>query len=143
MAHRFKSSDFGPLIGESFHIQVEGRKRPVTADLVEVKIHQSDFAHDTSHGASLPRRGFSLLFRTAKSHKLEQNTYTVKHKKLGKGQLFLTPVDLEHGGRQYEAVFNFTPNIAHDEPHMLEVQETGTMPLIKLEKPKSSEKEKY
>lgn len=139
MAHRFKSSDFGPYINDRFSIHVKSRKRPISATLIELKIHHADHAEDTSHGAVMVKRGFSLLFRCSKRTKLEQDTYSVEHKELGKGEIFLVPVERDHGGKLYEAVFNYSPSVAHDEPELLEVQEKGYLPLVEL-KPAGPEK---
>jgi hypothetical protein len=53
---------------------------------------------------------FSLVFQGPHERALEQNTYTVKHDRLGKFNIFIVPADAENkAGLNYEAVFNKIP----------------------------------
>ena len=52
------------------------------------------------------RRPFVLTFRGPVDVQLSQKTYTLKHKKLGKMEIFLVPIDRDKKYVHYEAVFN-------------------------------------
>ena len=52
------------------------------------------------------RETFSLVFREPSGLSLRQNTYTVKHDKLGTFRLFIVPGETTTTGKQYSAVIN-------------------------------------
>jgi len=49
---------------------------------------------------------FSLIFRGPKDNFVEQNSYQMRHEKLGEGEIFLVPIALDDEGYKYEAGFN-------------------------------------
>ncbi|TXH70602.1 MAG: hypothetical protein E6Q88_08290 [Lysobacteraceae bacterium] len=52
------------------------------------------------------RAPFSLLFRNTSSFLFPQQTYTLRHPRVGEVGIFLVPVAQERGGFLYQAVFN-------------------------------------
>ncbi|MBD7923825.1 MULTISPECIES: DUF6916 family protein [Xanthomonas] len=53
-----------------------------------------------------PRAPFSLLFRNTSSFLFPQQTYRMRHARLGELGIFLVPVARERDGFLYQAVFN-------------------------------------
>ena len=51
------------------------------------------------------RSPFSLLFRNTAAVVLPQQTYRMRHGRLGEVGIFLVPVAMERGGFLYQAVF--------------------------------------
>ena len=51
------------------------------------------------------RSPFSLLFRNCAAVVLPQQTYRMRHARLGEVGIFLVPVAMERGGFLYQAVF--------------------------------------
>jgi hypothetical protein len=97
----YNQSTFAPYVNTEFRVRVDELKvRKIT--LVEVKGYA---------GASRPETAgeecFSLFFTAPSSSSFKQNTYEVEHAALGKFSLFLVPVGMRSGGKQYfEAAFN-------------------------------------
>jgi hypothetical protein len=52
---------------------------------------------------------FSLVFRGHRNAKLEQETYTIAHPRLGEFQLFLVPVGQAAKGQSFQAIVNRIP----------------------------------
>jgi hypothetical protein len=52
------------------------------------------------------RAPFSLLFRNTSSFLFPQQTYRMRHARLGELGIFLVPVARERDGFLYQAVFN-------------------------------------
>jgi len=93
----FTMARFQASVGTRFHIQTSARRR-IRAKLVSV----TDLAPGSVNGEC-----FSLLFRTrARRRLLDQGTFEVEHRELGRFALFLVP--MERGRRRAfcEAVVN-------------------------------------
>lgn len=65
-------------------------------ELVEVSEHK------TRNGYEM----FSLYFTSPKDYFLPQQIYTLAHKKLGEGEIFIVPIEQSESGYKYQAVFN-------------------------------------
>ena len=105
---KLKSVDFAPHLNSKFNFHHESSKKPVMAELVQVKAHIHEHAEDTSEAAQSIRRAFSLVFRCPKATSLPQDVYTVEHDKMEKIDLFFVPIDRpdEKGLKYYEAVIS-------------------------------------
>lgn len=57
-------------------------------------------------GASSMRAPFSLLFRNTSAFLFPQQTYAMRHPRVGEVGIFLVPVAQEREGFLYQAVFN-------------------------------------
>ena len=92
---------FDSLLNTSFEILPE-RKQKVRVELVGVQ--------DTRWSEQkLGRAGnecFSLTFRSSSHPRLKQETYRLRHDKLGDFDLFIGPVKSERYGMIYEAIIN-------------------------------------
>lgn len=49
---------------------------------------------------------FSLYFTSPKDYFLPQQIYTLAHKELGEGEIFIVPIEQSESGYKYQAVFN-------------------------------------
>ncbi|WP_369944858.1 DUF6916 family protein [Xanthomonas medicagonis] len=56
--------------------------------------------------SNMHRAPFSLLFRNTSSFLFPQQTYRMRHPRLGEVGIFLVPVARERDGFLYQAVFN-------------------------------------
>ena len=88
---------FSPLVNETFLAALEGMDVPFV--LVEAR------ALGTQAGAAM-RTPFSLLFRNTSAFLFPQQTYAMRHERLGDVGMFLVPVAQERAGFLYQAVFN-------------------------------------
>lgn len=57
-------------------------------------------------GAPTMRAPFSLLFRNGSSFLFPQQTYRMRHERIGEVGIFLVPVAQERNGFLYQAIFN-------------------------------------
>ena len=101
-----EEKDLTKLLHEDYHgernktykLSHEGKEH--TMKLIDIK--------ELGPGEKGRRTAFSLIFE-ARGAKLEQGVYTVKHGKLGTGDLLLVPLDPGEVGEEkaeiYEAVF--------------------------------------
>jgi hypothetical protein len=93
----FTASTFEPLVGETFHMHVEGD--PVPVDLVLTDATELPMA-----SARPGRAPFSVVFRGPAAI-YPQRTYQLEHPRLGPFELFLVPIGTDADGVRYEAVF--------------------------------------
>ncbi|MBN6152038.1 hypothetical protein JR065_16970 [Xanthomonas sp. AmX2] len=56
--------------------------------------------------SAMQRAPFSLLFRNASAFLFPQQTYRMRHARLGELGIFLVPVARERDGFLYQAIFN-------------------------------------
>lgn len=98
MLDTLQSTDFFPLLNETFRIPLDGLE-PVDLELVSV----------TETGtASRPeaRQPFSLHFLgPISSQYLIQHTYRLEHEQMRAFDLFIVPLGPEGGRMRYEAIF--------------------------------------
>lgn len=87
---------FAECVGDTFEIGIEGIP-PLATELVE--------AVESRH-AGPTRTAFTLLFRGPPEPILAQQSFQVRHPRLGQFDLFLVPVGADQAGVRYEAVFN-------------------------------------
>ncbi len=86
---------FSESLNSKFLLDGEGGE--LTAlELVEVKDGYSDRRSES----------YALLFRGPNTFLLPQQTYRLKHDRLGEVDLFLVPVGRDANGSYYEVVFN-------------------------------------
>lgn len=88
--------EFAAQVGTKFQI-LDASAAPIS-DVVLNEV--------TKRKSSGRQEYFSLLFLGANEGALTQQTYRIKHEKLGEGMLFLVPVGQDAAGVQYEAAFN-------------------------------------
>ncbi len=95
MSEELKKASFEPHVNEKFEVETEEHgKLPV--ELVEIGEHSKENLES-----------FSLLFKGDKDKLVNQKIYKVNHPKMGKIDLFLTPVVSEkQDGIYYEAAFS-------------------------------------
>jgi hypothetical protein len=95
------SATFAGLVGERFRVDRLGR-RPIALTLLE----SSDVRPGCNESAGAPIRSpFSLIFRGPEGDRLVQETYRLRHGRLGTFDLFLVPVGRHQGEARYQAVF--------------------------------------
>jgi hypothetical protein len=74
---------------------------PVALTLVDVR--------DLAFPASDPQQSFSILFRGPAAELLPQDTYRMRHYRIGSHMLFIVPRPSDRHPAAYEAVFNRLP----------------------------------
>ncbi|MFL6207701.1 MAG: DUF6916 family protein [Pyrinomonadaceae bacterium] len=93
---------FLPLLHTEFQVHA-GNSEPVPLTLVEV----SDLMRTLGGEPRRGKRGFSLMFKGARTHFLPQSMYRIEHEALGTFELFLVPiVPDDDQSFSYEAIFN-------------------------------------
>jgi hypothetical protein len=104
-AHSLSRATFSRAMNTEFLISSAGSKS-VKVKLVKIV----DFK--VVNSISLPGSGdgvapecFSVVFRGPHSNTLEQGTYRVEHKTMGRLNMFLVPASRTGGSLHYEAVF--------------------------------------
>lgn len=93
-------------LNQQFQLQTE--EKTLDSELVEVKLLGQKERADWEIADDEPERSrepFSLVFRTPTEAKLDQGLYQINHNDGALGQVFLTPVAENKGGRYLEAVF--------------------------------------
>jgi hypothetical protein len=90
-----QASDFEARLGQEYALPLRDGRLPLV--LLEV-------AELPEPGPSV-RRGFSLVFRSARPGALPQGTYALEHPELGQLEIFIVPIGPRDGGMCYEAVF--------------------------------------
>jgi hypothetical protein len=93
---------FDVLVNTSFEILPE-RKQKVRVELVGV---QDTRRSEQKLKSRASNECFSLAFRSASHPRLRQQTYRLRHDKLGDFDLFIGPVKSEKYGMIYEAIIN-------------------------------------
>ena len=88
---------FTPLVNDTFNAGLEGMDVPFV--LVEARAIEG-------RGADALRAPFSLLFRNTSAFLFPQQTYAMRHERLGEVGIFLVPVAQERAGFLYQAIFN-------------------------------------
>jgi hypothetical protein len=87
-----------PLVGSSFRIH-RSQASALSVELVSAKALPSDVGES-----------FSLIFRGHGNAKLQQETYTLEHARLGRFPLFLVPVGPARRGQDFQAIVNRIPS---------------------------------
>ena len=75
------------------------------AEMTLIAVNDLNPTSFKSDGTNI-RETFSLVFREPSGLSLRQNTYAVKHDKLGTFRLFIVPGENTNEGKQYSAVIN-------------------------------------
>ena len=88
---------FAPFVNETFLAGLQGMDIPFV--LVEAR------ALPAPPKAAM-RAPFSLLFRNESAFLFPQQTYAMRHERLGEVGIFLVPVAQERAGFLYQAIFN-------------------------------------
>jgi len=115
MLEKLQSSDFVPHLHSEFRLHNKQLQKSFTAELSAVELHPSPHVPDRRTAAADFKQSFSLIFHAHKDTDLPQGIYSVEHKKLGKVELFLVPVGMRTEHARYEAAFNFTPLVPHEQ----------------------------
>jgi hypothetical protein len=89
---------FSPLVGETFHVQVQP-DQTVDMELVEAR----SLAEPTS---PRPHPPFALTFKGPAQFVLPQRIYRFEHHAVGAHEIFVVPVGPGKGGMLYEVIFN-------------------------------------
>jgi hypothetical protein len=92
----FAQAVFAGLVGETFRIERPGTG-PVGLKLTELR----DLRLEGQTGEA-----FALRFQGPGGTPLEQDTYVVSHRRLGRFALFIVPMAATRDRREYEAVVN-------------------------------------
>src|SRR5215216_3899069 len=95
MLENLKLSSFSEHLGTKFRVY-GGEDASVELELVEA----------VNRGSNAKQERFAILFRGPMEVAVVQGTYKVTHDRLGSFDLFLVPIGVNEGGREYEAVFN-------------------------------------
>jgi hypothetical protein len=97
----------GPLSREAWAPHRGSRLRIVGADgtRLSVRLHDVGDLAGAPAGAS---DAFALVLRGARGRGLAGGTYTVVHPRVGRHELFLTPVDRGKKGQDYQIIVNRT-----------------------------------
>ncbi|MFC3551311.1 DUF6916 family protein [Lysobacter cavernae] len=88
---------FAGCLNEAFDASLQGMEVPFV--LVEARPLQG-------LAPNALRAPFSLLFRNSSAFLFPQQTYAMRHPKLGEVGIFLVPIAQERDGFLYQAVFN-------------------------------------
>ena len=95
-----KKKDFEACLNTQFVVMNAGNR--VKTRLVEV----SDLPRPKQN-ISVDKEGFSLLFRSERTHSLNQNSYVIEHEKLGRFSFLLVPAkEKDQSGNYYVATIN-------------------------------------
>jgi len=88
---------YTPLVGQTLQLTTATGSRQVVLD--EVGDLQSPGAAGDAHR-------FSLVFRSPKGARLQDGTYSFRHRTIGTVDLFATPVDRGAKADQYQVIVN-------------------------------------
>jgi hypothetical protein len=88
---------FAGCINESFSASLDGMDVPFV--LVEARPLQAP-------ACNAARAPFSLLFRNASAFLFPQQTYAMRHPRVGDVGIFLVPIARDRDGFIYQALFN-------------------------------------
>lgn len=97
MLSKLTLASFRPLVGSGFLLRRDDLELPL--ELVEA-------TDRTPSGVSGEQ--FSLVFAGPAEPALPQSMYPLEHDRLGRLEIFLVPVGMDGGNRNYEAFFNRT-----------------------------------
>lgn len=100
MSDKLTYSNFKTHLNETFSLTPDSSE-PLQTELVEVSHMGPEPSSDENR-----RRAFSLIFLGPEDPVLEQGTYLLEHKNMGRLDLFLVPIGPGKHGFKYEAVFN-------------------------------------
>lgn len=99
MLDKLQSTNFYPLLHDTFSIRLEGVK-PIELELVSI-------AATGSASRSNARQPFALTFLGPVSQQyLVQHIYCLEHESIGKLDLFIVPLGPDAGRMRYEAIFS-------------------------------------
>ena len=101
---QLSACSFTKLLRAKFQVEVQSGVK-VGLELVAVTTPSSSGQQSVPFG-NQKFEGFSLLFDGPADQPLGQRTYRFIHERLGSFDLFIVPVSVAGGSRQYEAVFN-------------------------------------
>jgi hypothetical protein len=97
----------GPLSRETWAQHVGSRVRIVGADGTRLSVRLDD-VRDLPGAPAGASDAFALALRGARDRGLAGGTYTVVHSRVGRHELFLTPVGRGKKGQDYEIIVNRT-----------------------------------
>jgi len=103
MSAQLTEAEFSNHLNTNFQFDC-GPYGHIDLKLVEVKTYLSNPGDQTG----LER--FSLYFRGPAQPMLDQRAYPVNHEAMGPMHIFIVPLQPDHEGTQYEAVFNYYKN---------------------------------
>lgn len=95
MLEHLRLSSFSEHLNTKFRVRAGGDK-VVELELVEAK----------DLGSNARQEQFSMLFHGPLDDAFEQGTYRMEHEELGSHELFMVPVGVKEGVREYEVIFN-------------------------------------
>ena len=101
------AAHFDAALRTHFHVHVESGA-PVSLELTSV-IRQAPAVQHVGAADEPGMECFALIFNGPADRPLDQRTHRFAHEQLGVFDLFIVPVGVDHGARQYEAVFNRQP----------------------------------
>jgi len=103
MLERITIDTFAPLVGQAFHLHVEGRE-PLGMTLETVS--EIPVAGWRAEEVAAHRQPFSLLFLGPPNVVLPQAIYRFEHDGIGTFEMFIVPIGRTAEGVSYEAVFS-------------------------------------
>ncbi len=95
--HLLTLQDFAGCLNESFHAALKDGE-------IEFVLVEARPLPQTAHQAA--RAPFSLLFRNGSALLFPQQTYRMRHDRVGGFDIFLVPIAREREGFLYQAIFN-------------------------------------
>lgn len=101
------AAHFDAALRTNFRIHLES-DAPVILELTSV-IRQAPAVQQVGAVDQAGMECFALLFTGPANRPLDQRIYRFSHEQLGVFDLFIVPVGVDHGARQYEAIFNRKP----------------------------------
>jgi hypothetical protein len=97
----------GPLSRETWASHLGSRARIVGADGTRLSV-RLDEVRDLAGAPAGASDAFSLVLRGARDRGLTGGTYTIVHPRLGRHELFLSPVGRGKKGQDYQIIVNRT-----------------------------------
>ena len=91
--------EFAQHVGTKFQVKLDDRE--LELELTEVKGYVSQ---EIEQGGM---ERFSVFFAGPRDPHLPQQTYRLKHDRMGEFELFLVPIAEDENSYRYEAVFNY------------------------------------
>ena len=96
MLDKIKKADFDPHVNSKFELSHLETEEKVKIELVETEDKSTD-----------QTECFSLIFKGPKDKAVPQNTYRLKHDKMGEMNLFTVPILCgQDDGIYYQIIFN-------------------------------------
>jgi hypothetical protein len=103
MSELLTHATFAELVGDRFQIQPPGGE-PV--EVVLTSCTETPHGDPEAWKQQVGRMPFSLLFHADAADAMPQQTFTLRHERLGELEVFLVPIGPDERGMRYEAVFS-------------------------------------